>query len=103
MAFKNMDREISFADLILKDCMGKNRCLKRLSDISGSKVRYIVEQYFGISHLHDRAKRARFTTISKNKVDCWYRQVHPVKFENHLTGAAFNIARGLKIMLVANV
>jgi IS5 family transposase len=56
-----------------------------------SKVRYIVEQYFGLSHLHDRAKRARFTTISKNKVDCWYRQ------------AAFNIARGLKIMRVANV
>ena len=56
-----------------------------------SKVRYIVEQYFGISHLHDRAKRARFITISKNKVDCWYRQ------------AAFNIARGLKIMRVANV
>jgi IS5 family transposase len=56
-----------------------------------SKVRYIVEQYFGISHLHDRAKRARFKTISKNKVDCWYRQ------------AAFNIARGLKIMRVANV
>jgi len=25
-----------------------------------SKVRYIVEQYFGISHLHDQAKRARF-------------------------------------------
>jgi len=32
-----------------------------------SKVRYIVEQYFGLSHLHDRAKRARFTTITKNK------------------------------------
>ena len=30
-----------------------------------SKVRYIVEQYFGISHLHDKAKRARFTyTVS---------------------------------------
>lgn len=29
-----------------------------------SKVRYIVEQYFGISHLHDEAYRARFTTIA---------------------------------------
>ena len=29
-----------------------------------SKVRYIVEQYFGISHLHDGAKRARFTDIT---------------------------------------
>ena len=38
-----------------------------------SKVRYIVEQYFGISHLHDKAKRARFTTISKNKFDAYER------------------------------
>jgi IS5 family transposase len=29
-----------------------------------SKVRYIVEQYFGLSHLHDGAKQARFTGIS---------------------------------------
>ncbi len=27
------------------------------------KVRYIVEQYFGLSHLHDNGQRARFTTI----------------------------------------
>ncbi|WP_213181593.1 transposase [Desulfosarcina cetonica] len=38
-----------------------------------SKVRYIVEQYFGISHLHDQAKRARFTTILKNNLDAWFR------------------------------
>jgi IS5 family transposase len=56
-----------------------------------SKVRYIVEQYFGISHLHDGAKRARFTDITKNKFDGWCRQ------------AAFNIARGLKILRVATV
>jgi IS5 family transposase len=56
-----------------------------------SKVRYIVEQYFGISHLHDGAKRARFTDITKNKFDGWYRQ------------AAYNIARGLKILRVATV
>ena len=56
-----------------------------------SKVRYIVEQYFGLSHLHDGAKRARFTDITKNKFDGWYRQ------------AAFNIARGLKILRVATV
>jgi len=56
-----------------------------------SKVRYIVEQYFGISHLHDGAKRARFTDITKNKLDAWYRQ------------AAYNIRRGLKILKVANV
>jgi len=28
-----------------------------------AKKRYIVEQYFGLSHLHDGAYRARFTTI----------------------------------------
>jgi len=56
-----------------------------------SKVRYIVEQYFGLSHLHDGACRARFTTTAKNKFDCWYRQ------------AAYNISRGLKILGVATV
>jgi IS5 family transposase len=56
-----------------------------------SKVRYIVEQYFGISHLHDKAKRARFTTIPKNNFDAWCRQ------------AAFNIRKGLKILKLATV
>ena len=56
-----------------------------------SKVRYIVEQYFGLSHLHDEAKRARFPDIVKNKFDCWYRQT------------AYNISRGLKILKVATV
>ena len=51
-----------------------------------SKVRYIVEQYFGISHLHDKAKRARFTTIMKNNMDAWFRQ------------SAFNVFRGMKIL-----
>jgi IS5 family transposase len=51
-----------------------------------SKVRYIVEQYFGLSQLHDGAEQARFTTIFKNLFDCWYRQ------------AAFNIKRGMKIL-----
>jgi len=56
-----------------------------------SKVRYIVEQYFGLSQLYDGAERARFTTIIKNMFDCWYRQ------------AAFNISRGLKILGAATV
>jgi IS5 family transposase len=56
-----------------------------------SKIRYIVEQYFGLSHLHNRAKRARFTDIAKNKFDVWYRQ------------AAFNISMGLKILKLATV
>jgi len=56
-----------------------------------SKVRYVVEQYFGLSHLNDHAYRARFTKVVKNKFDCWYRQ------------AAHNIQRGLKILKVATV
>jgi len=28
-----------------------------------SKLRYIVEQYFGISHLHNHAFRAKFTRM----------------------------------------
>jgi len=36
MGFKDMDSEMSFADLILKDSMDKNRCLKRLIDITAS-------------------------------------------------------------------
>ena len=50
-----------------------------------SKIRYIVEQYFGISHLQGRANRTRFTTIIKNQFDIWFRQ------------AAFNVHRGMKI------
>jgi len=56
-----------------------------------SRVRYIVEQYFGISHLHDEAKRARFTTTAKNKFDVWCRQ------------AAYNIRKGLKILKMVTV
>lgn len=51
-----------------------------------SKKRYIVEQYFGLSHLHDKANRARFTTIIKNTIDTMFRQ------------AAFNLNRGSKLL-----
>jgi len=51
-----------------------------------SKKRYIVEQYFGLSHLHDGAFRARFTTIAKNIWDTMCRQL------------AFNLFRGSKII-----
>ena len=51
-----------------------------------SKIRYIVEQYFGISHLHNLANRDGFPSIIKNKFDAWFRQ------------AAFNVARGIKII-----
>jgi len=51
-----------------------------------SKKRYIVEQYFGLSHLYDRAKRARFTAIIKNMIDTMFRQ------------SAFNMKRGAKLL-----
>ncbi len=50
-----------------------------------SKVRYIVEQYFGLRNLNEEGPQQRFTVIYKNHIDIWIRQV------------AFNIKRGLKI------
>jgi IS5 family transposase len=58
--------------------------IKRNKEIS--KKRYIVEQYFGLSHLHDGAYRARFTTILKNIWDTMCRQM------------AFNMFRGSKLL-----
>jgi len=51
-----------------------------------SKKRYIVEQYFGLSHMYDGAYRARFTTIVKNIWDTMCRQM------------AFNIGKGSKLV-----
>jgi len=60
--------------------MRRNSTTAKLSDSeilrnkAISKIRYVVEQYLGISHLHGRANRARFTTIIKNQFDIWFRQ-----------------------------
>jgi IS5 family transposase len=51
-----------------------------------SKIRYIVEQYFGLSHLHNNASRARFTRLIKNAIDALFRQI------------AFNVLRGTKVI-----
>jgi IS5 family transposase len=51
-----------------------------------SKIRYIVEQYFGISHLHHHAHRARFTKMIINGIDGKLRQL------------AFNLFRGTKVL-----
>ncbi len=91
------NREFLALNSIEDGIMRKNSTTAKLTDYernrnkSLSKVRYIVEQYFGLSHMHDGAKRARFTNIVKNKFDCWYRQT------------AYNISRGLKILGVATV
>jgi hypothetical protein len=47
------------------------------------------KQYFGLSHLHDGAYRARFTTIIKNTWDAMCRQM------------AFNIFRGSRLLATA--
>src|ERR1035437_4567674 len=51
-----------------------------------SKVRYIVEQYFGLSHLYNRAYRARFPKLIENALDALFRQM------------AFNIFRASNIL-----
>lgn len=51
-----------------------------------SKKRYIVEQYSGLSHLHNDAFRARFTRIINNAIDALFRQM------------AFNLFRGGRIL-----
>ena len=88
----NPNRDFLALNQIEDGIMRKNSTTAKLTDSeilrnkAISKIRYIVEQYFGISHLHDRANRARFTTIIKNKFDVWFRQ------------AAFNVDRGMKIL-----
>lgn len=53
-----------------------------------SKFRYIVEQHFGISHLHDNGEKARFPKILKNTIDIMFRQF------------AFFLKKGAKILNV---
>ena len=91
------NRDFLVLNKIVDGIMRKNSTTAKLTEFEKernkkiSKIRYIVEQYFGLSHLHDGAKRARFTDITKNKFDGWYRQ------------AAYNIRRGLKILKIATV
>ena len=56
-----------------------------------SKFRYIVEQYFGISHLHDNGDKARFPKMVTNIIDIMFRQF------------AFNLKKGTKILEVLPV
>jgi IS5 family transposase len=57
--------------------------IKRNKSIS--KFRYIVEQYFGISHRYDNGNKARFPKIMTNLIDIMFRQF------------AFNLKKGTKI------
>ena len=91
------NRDFLAGNKIADGIMRKDSTTAKLTDLEIernkkiSKVRYIVEQYFGISHLKDNAKRARFPQIEKNRFDGWYRQ------------AAYNIQKALKIPKLATV
>jgi len=51
-----------------------------------SKIRYVVEQYFGISHLYHHAHRAKFPMLIRNAIDALFRQL------------AFNLFKGTKVL-----
>lgn len=51
-----------------------------------AKIRYIVEQYFGLTHLQNAAGRARFPKILRNLLDALFRQM------------AFNLQRGARVL-----
>ncbi|WP_459919198.1 transposase, partial [Desulfocicer niacini] len=82
------NREFLALNQIKDGIMRKDNINAKLTEVeisrnkSISKIRYIVEQYFGISRLHDKGDRARFTTIFKNSVDIVFRQF------------AFNLKKG---------
>jgi transposase, IS5 family len=75
--------------------MRKDTTMAKLTEIEKernnriSKKRYIVEQYFGLSHLHDGAYKARFTRITKNIWDAICRQM------------AFNMSLGSRLLATA--
>lgn len=57
-----------------------------------SKFRYIVEQYFGIRHLHDHGNKARFLKLMINIIDLMFRQF---AFNLRVT---FRLRKGSKIL-----
>jgi len=77
--------------------MRKDNINAKLTDLeiernkSISKYRYIVEQYFGISHLHNKGNIARFPKMITNIFDIMYRQF------------AFNLRKGAKLLEVIPV
>ena len=91
------NREFLALNNIQDGIMRKDNINSKLTDFeikrnkAISKYRYIVEQYFGISHLHDRGNKARFPTMIKNTIDIMFRQF------------AFNLKKGSKILEVLPV
>lgn len=90
--FGEPNRDFLNMNKIADGIMRKDTTTAKLTDYEKkrnkeiSKKRYIVEQYFGISHLHNNAFRARFTRLIKNAIDAMFRQM------------AFNLLRGTKVV-----
>ena len=104
MGYKQIGNNLSFAASGSERIMRKDTKTAMLTEVERgrnkkiSKKRYIVEQHFGLSHLHDGAYRARFTTILKNIWDTMCRQACPVQCGAYFTGVAFNMCRGSKLV-----
>jgi IS5 family transposase len=90
--FGKPNRDFLNMNKIADGIMRKDTTTAKLTDYEKernkeiSKKRYIVEQYFGISHLHNNAFRARFTRLIKNSIDAMFRQM------------AFNLLRGIRVV-----
>ncbi len=86
------NREFLALNNIRDGIMRKDNINAKLTDLeiqrnkAISKFRYIVEQYFGISHLHDNGNKARFPQMMKNTIDIMFRQF------------AFNLKKAAKIL-----
>ena len=63
--------------------------LKFSHDLESDWIRYISEEYFGLSHLYNKAYQARFPKLIKNALDALFRQM------------AFNLFRASKILKTA--
>jgi IS5 family transposase len=91
------NREFLALNKIKDGIMRKDNINAKLTDFeiernkAISKYRYIVEQYFGISHLYDNGNRARFPKMVTNIIDIMFRQF------------AFNLKKGAKIFEVLPV
>ena len=91
------NREFPALNNIKDGIMRKDNINAKLTDFeiqrnkAISKYRYIVEQYFGISHKYDNGDRARFPQLMKNITDIMFRQF------------AFNLKKGAKILEIIPV
>ena len=91
------NREFPALNNIKDGIMRKDNINAKLTDFeiqrnkAISKYRYIVEQYFGISHKYDNGDRARVPQLMKNIIDIMFRQF------------AFNLKKGAKILEIIPV